>query len=214
MRIKKGKKMKQLFTVFVMISVLTGCTQPAQESHETSSEGATGIVFNDLNRNGKRDIGEAGIAGVYVSNGRDIVTTDRNGRYQLEVEEAIIFVIKPKNWMTPVNKVNLPDFYYIHKPAGSPEGLRHPGIGPTGAQPESIDFALYKHLEPKRFDVVIFGDPQAMNLKEVNYIAHDAIEEVAGIDAAFGVSLGDIVSDNIEDFGLVQPHLRSGVLQL
>ena len=203
MRTEKGKKMKQLFSVFVMISVLTGCTQPWQESQEISSEGATGIVFNDINRNGKRDMGEPGIAGVHVSNGRDIVTTDRNGRYRLEVEEAIIFVIKPRNWMTPVNKVNLPDFYYIHKPAGSPAGLRHPGIGPTGPQPESIDFALYKHPEPKRFDVVIFGDPQAMNLKEVNYMAHDAIEEVAGIDAAFGASLGDIVCDNIEDFDLV-----------
>jgi len=195
--------MKQLFTVFVIISVLTGCTQTLQEGHEISSKGATGIVFNDLNRNGIRDIVEPGIAGVYVSNGRDIVTTDSNGRYQLQVEEAIIFVIKPRNWMTPVNKVNLPDFYYIHKPDGSPEGLRYPGIGPTGPQPESIDFALYKHPEPKRFDVVIFGDPQAMNLKEVNYIAHDAIEEVAGIDAAFGVSLGDVVCDNIEDFDSV-----------
>ena len=73
--------MKQLFSVFVMISVLTGCTQPSQESQEISSNGATGIVFNDLNGNGKRDIGEPGIAGVYVSNGRDIVTTDRNGSW-------------------------------------------------------------------------------------------------------------------------------------
>ncbi|MCJ7692695.1 MAG: calcineurin-like phosphoesterase C-terminal domain-containing protein [Sedimentisphaerales bacterium] len=195
--------MKQLFTVFVIISVLTGCTQTLQESHEISSKDATGIVFNDLNRNGIRDIGEPGIAGVYVSNGRDIVTTDRNGRYQLQVEETIIFVTKPRNWMTPVNEVNLPYFYYIHKPDGSPEGLRYPGILPTGPQPESIDFALYKQPEPKRFDVVIFGDPQASNLKEVNYMAHDAIEEVAGIDAAFGVSLGDVVCDNIEDFDSV-----------
>jgi hypothetical protein len=193
--------MKQFFIIFLMALALTGC---ARKDPEIPPGDATGVVFNDINRNGIRDVGEPGIAGVRVSNGRDIVPTDGNGQYQLQVEDGtIVFVIKPRDWMTPVNEVNLPHFYYIHKPNGSPYGLKYPGTAPTGPQPESIDFGLYRHPEPERFEVVIFGDPQVSKPEELNYLAHDAVEEVAGIKAAFGISLGDIVSNNLEDFASV-----------
>ena len=64
-----------------------------------------------------RDEGESGIEGVAVSNGEDIVITNGDGYYGLPVDnDAIIFCIKPSDWMTPVNVDNIPQFYYIHKP--------------------------------------------------------------------------------------------------
>ncbi len=41
---------------------------------------ATGRVFHDANSNGVYDTGERLLKGVGVSNGRDVVETDRNGR--------------------------------------------------------------------------------------------------------------------------------------
>ncbi len=158
---------------------------------------ARGVVFDDANGNGHREPSEPGIAGVRVSNGSDVVATDSQGGYALPVSvDTIVFVIKPRDWTPPVDALNLPRFWYVHKPAGSPP-LETAGVAPTGPLPASIDFPLRAAPEKDRFDVVVFGDPQPRDLAEVNYLSNDVVREVIGIDAAFGVSLGDIVFDNL-----------------
>lgn len=169
--------------------------------HGEKNETARGVVFEDSNGNRKRDQGESGIAGIRVSNGTQIVKTDDDGRYEIAVDDdEIIFVIKPRNWMTPVGPDQLPKFFYIHKPAGSPANYRFPGVKPTGPLPESIDFPLHRHEEPDSFKAILFGDPQPRNVREVEYIAHDVIEQILAAeahDASFGVTLGDIVFDDL-----------------
>lgn len=156
---------------------------------------AVGVVYEDLNRNGSRDDGEMGIKGVRISNGSASTKTDRSGKYRIAVsDDTIIFVIKPRNWQTRVDKNNVPRFYYIHKPNGSPK-LKNIGVYPTGPLPASVDFPLYRHPEPSRFKAVFLGDPQVRNLDEVMYFAHDIAEELAVSDMAFASSLGDIVFD-------------------
>ena len=104
--------------------------------HSALATNATGQVFLDSNKNGLLDAGERGIAGVRVSNGLDVVTTNNEGRYTLPVDEqSIIFITKPRDYAIPVNAHMLPQFYYIHQPAGSPAGMRHEGIAPTGPLP-------------------------------------------------------------------------------
>ncbi|MDX2039407.1 MAG: calcineurin-like phosphoesterase family protein [Isosphaeraceae bacterium] len=169
------------------------------------SRKATGFVFHDENRNGKREEGESGIADVRVSNGRAIVRTNAEGRYELPVDDdTILFVIKPRDWMTPVDANQLPKFYYIHKPAGSPKSLRFAGVDPTGPLPASVDFPLYRRWEPKTFKALFFGDTQPRDVKEVEYIAHDVIEPLIAdnkaIGASFGVTLGDVVFDDLAVF--------------
>ncbi|MFQ5805883.1 MAG: calcineurin-like phosphoesterase C-terminal domain-containing protein [Phycisphaerae bacterium] len=159
---------------------------------------ATGVVFHDANRNGVRDADEVGIANVRVSNGREIVPADRGGAYRLPIDDdAILFVIKPRGWMTPVDALNLPRFYYIHKPKGSPK-LKYPGVAPTGPLPRSVDFPLYPQSEPDRFRVIVFGDTQPTSMEDIQYLAHDIVEPLIGTDAAFGFTLGDIVGDKLE----------------
>ena len=93
----------------------------APASTQASAEIAKGVVFEDANKNGKLDTAEQGIAGILVSNGQKIAKTDSQGRYEIEVDnDTILFVIKPRNWITAIGKFNLPKFYYIHKPEGSP----------------------------------------------------------------------------------------------
>jgi hypothetical protein len=161
---------------------------------------AKGVVFDDKNKNGKRDEGEPGIPNVRVSNQREVVATNAAGEWSLPGnDDTIFFVMKPRGWMTPVDAHELPRFYYIHKPAGSPK-QRFAGVAPTGALPASIDFALTQQNEPEKFRAIFFADPQPRDLKEINYIAHDVVEELIGFDAAFGVTLGDILFDDLSIF--------------
>ena len=180
---------------FVFTLCLLACLMPVQ-----AQEVARGVVFHDANENGVLDEGEEGIPGVRVSNGREVVVTDDEGRYEIPVDDdTIVFVLKPRDWMTPVNGDQLPQFHYIHKPEGSPD-FRFAGVEPTGPLPESIDFPLVRSEEPERFDAIFFGDTQPRNLAEVEYIAHDVVADLIGTDAAFGVTLGDIVFDDLDMF--------------
>lgn len=157
---------------------------------------AVGIVFEDANGNGQKDAGEKGLPDVRVSNGRDVVKTDEHGAYRLSVtDDTILFVIKPRGWIPPLSDEILSRFYYVHKPAGSPK-LKYPGVTPTGPLPKSVDFALRRHEEPSRFKVLLFGDTQPSTQADIDYLAHDVIEELVGTDAAFGVTLGDLTYDS------------------
>ena len=141
-----------------------------------SADTATGRVFVDENRNGLADEGEPGLANVRVSNGSDIVTTDADGRYNLTVDdESIIFITKPRDYATPVNHHMIPQFYYIHQPAGSPAGMRYAGIEPTGPLPEALDFPLVPRQEAKSFEAILFADTQPMTDRELDFIRDDVV---------------------------------------
>lgn len=161
----------------------------------------TGYVYRDANGNGKRETAEAGIAGVGVSNGVQVAVTDAQGRYSLPIgSDAIIFVIKPTGYALPVDENNQPRFYYIHKPHGSPK-LKYDAVAPTGPLPASVDFALTPRDEPAGFTALIFGDPQPLNEREMDYFSRGIVAEVKGIKGvAFGLSLGDLIWDRLDLF--------------
>ena len=160
---------------------------------------AQGTVYLDANNNGKKDSKEIGLAQVAVSNGIDVVLTDDEGRYKLPVgEDNIIFVIKPAGYSLPVDEYNLPQSFYIHKPKGSPTHLTYPGVSPTGALPKSIDFGLTQSAEPDQFQILVFGDPQAYTEQEMLFFNRAIVDEVVGIkNVSFGISLGDLVGDDL-----------------
>lgn len=159
---------------------------------------AKGRVYVDLDNDGRFSVGDAPFSGVKVSNGIDIVKTDESGKYQLDISQTKqVFVIKPNGFRTRLNQSKLPQFFYLHKPDGSPK-LRFRGSQPTGPLPQSIDFPLYQQNEPEAFKILLFGDPQPRNLKEVDYISQDVVSELVGrTDHSFGVTLGDIAFDNL-----------------
>jgi signal peptidase I len=160
----------------------------------------SGIVYENRSGALRRQMSDPGIAGVLVSNGRDVVKTDADGRYTLPIdEESVIFVIKPAGYAVPVDEEMLPRFYYIHQPAGSPQdlNLRYRGIDRTGQLPESVDFALTKTVEPQKFDVIVFADPQPESALEVDFIRDDVVNALIGSSAAFGMTIGDIMYDDL-----------------
>lgn len=161
-----------------------------------------GSIFLDKNENGKKDALEKGIPNVAVSNGEEVVVSDRRGNYELSVSgEAIIFVIKPAGYRISGDKKRKSEFYYIHKPGGSPEA-KFPGVKPTGDLPEKIDFGLVPQEENEEYTALIFGDPQPRNLEELRYFEESVIKDIdKNKDIAFGISLGDLVWNNLDLFG-------------
>ncbi len=160
----------------------------------------SGTVYDNRSGGVRRQASDPGLAGVLVSNGRDVVKTDAAGRYTLALDdESIIFVIKPTGYALPVDAQMLPRFYYIHQPAGSPQSLdlRFRGIDPTGPLPDSVDFALRKAAEPQKFDVIVFTDPQPESQVEVDFIRDDVVNALIGATAAFGMTTGDIMFDDL-----------------
>jgi len=161
----------------------------------------TGVVFEDLSGTGRRQPSDPGIPDVLVSNGRDVVRTDGDGRYTLPLEEnTIIFVIKPTGYAVPIDRsAMLPRFYYIHRPHGTPPHLRlrERGIEPTGQLPRSVDFGLTKVDESHQFDVIMFADTHADSPTAIDYIRTDVVNALTGTTAAFGLTLGDLMSDDL-----------------
>lgn len=161
----------------------------------------TGVVFDDVNQNLKFDTGEKGIPGVLVSNQKDVVQTDHEGKFKISItDETIIFITKPAGYMTPVNADNLPQFYYIHQPKGSPT-LKYGGIQPTGKLPKQLYFPLFKTEAFDTFDVIAFSDPQTKNHQEIDYLRDDVVAELIGTKAVCGITLGDIMYDDLSHYG-------------
>ncbi|MBS2099463.1 calcineurin-like phosphoesterase C-terminal domain-containing protein [Carboxylicivirga linearis] len=163
---------------------------------------AKGYVFHDENKNGVIDKNEKGIEGVLISNGVDIVKTNKKGKYEISVSnDAVIFIIKPDGWMTPLNQQNLPQFYYLYKPSGSPSDYKYAGIKPTGDLPYQINFPLYKVDSSDEFKLLVFGDTQPYSIEQIDFLAEDIITELVDNDEAlFGITMGDIVGDDLSLF--------------
>jgi hypothetical protein len=172
------------------------------------SKRVSGTVY-ESRLGGPRQAGDRGLENVLVSNGRDIVKTDAEGRYSLPLDdEAVVFVIKPAGYMVPVDTATkLPRFSYVHQPAGSPENLnlRFRGVEPTGPLPASVDFPLIAQNEPPRFEVILFTDPQPESDAELDFVRDDVVNGLIGSKAAFGITSGDILFD---DLSLYERHNR------
>jgi hypothetical protein len=136
----------------------------------------------DENANGLFDKNEKGVKGICISNGKEVVQTNEKGEWQIESTlKKSVFVIKPSGYSVRLNQNQIPQYFN--------------SVGNTLLE---INFPLVKAEEKKQFKTLFFGDTQARGMKEVNYIFHDVVEELIGTDAAFGVSLGDIVADEPE----------------
>ena len=161
----------------------------------------TGWVYNDANKNAQKDRKEQGLASVAVSNGVEVVLTDKEGKYSLPIHDnQTVFVIKPEGYQTNFNGNFLPKFYYHHKPEGSPTQFKYKGTSPTGKLPKELNFPLYQQKEEKNFDVLVLGDPQPYTEKELDFFRRGIVNEIksSNYKAKFGISLGDLVGDNLD----------------
>lgn len=166
-----------------------------------------GYVYVDENGNREMEQQEKGLPDVPVSNGIEVTVTDEEGMYELPIgNDNIIFVIKPSGYSVPLDENNLPKFYYVYKPEGSPE-LKYKGVSPTGKLPEQVNFALIPIQKKDHFRILVFGDPQIKIERQIDFFKRGIIAEVENIkDVSFGFSLGDLVGNNLE---LFNPYIEA-----
>ncbi|MEO1292161.1 MAG: calcineurin-like phosphoesterase family protein [Pseudomonadota bacterium] len=161
---------------------------------------ASGTVFIDENRNSEFDSGEAGVEGVMVSNGREVVLTAADGSYEIPAyDDMNLFITQPAGHQSPLSSQMVPQFYYIHKVAGSPD-LRFGGIEPTGPLPEQINFPLIADGSDESFDCLVFGDAQPYSNTEIGYVRETAGNLLAGRDNSNTECLifeGDVMGDDL-----------------
>jgi hypothetical protein len=166
------------------------------------SEIASGTVFEDLSGTGQRGPDDSGIPGVMVSNGRHVVTTDKDGRWALPaVSGDCIFVIKPAHWALTHNSKSSTG-YYLHQPLGTPQhvALTSPQVAPTGPLPHSVDFGLRRTTEESRFDVLLVADTQAATEAELRYVRADLQSITSATKAVFAIHHGDVMGDDLSLF--------------
>src|SRR5699024_7505587 len=161
----------------------------------------SGTVFLDEDENNRLDAPEEGIPDVAVSNGREVGVSDGKGNYERPMEEErIVSIRKPAGYKLPLNENNLPQyFYYIHQPDGSP-ALKYPGLEPTGALPQKVNFGLFPSEKKESFTAIAFGDPQPRDNRELSYFRDDIVSELADTGADLTLVLGDIMFNDLSLF--------------
>lgn len=161
-----------------------------------------GVVFEDADGSGVRRPGARGIPGVKVSNGLDVVVTDREGRYELPVyPDMNLTVVQPAGWRVPVDARQVPQFFYVHKEAGSPVPLRFGGLPPTGPMPATVDFPLRRAEDGDRFRLAVLGDTQTYAHNELHHFRDSAVADLVaeGPGAYAGLLyVGDVVGDDLD----------------
>lgn len=185
------------------------CNFPAD-----SEEIISGSVYIERNNNDRRDRIEAGIAGVSVSNGCEVVQTDNGGNYQIPIHATqILFISKPANFDLPLDANNIPQFFYRHYPQGTPDEIAGtsiewawPVIEATGPLPSVLNFGLLPR-EPSEtsFSAHAFADTQARYELGQDMLREDLVNPLIGnpYGVEFGITVGDVVYDNL---GLYDRH--------
>jgi 3',5'-cyclic AMP phosphodiesterase CpdA len=158
-----------------------------------------GRVVLDRNRNGQADAGEPGLPGVRLTDGRQLVHTDAQGRYAFTTEPGrSVQVIKPAQLDPVLRHDGLPDTW-MNLDWESAPALRYGGLrnGRRGCR----DFAM-THAPLRRtgaMDVLVFGDPQPKTAVDVDYFRRDIVEPLLAArgPARLGLTLGDVVHDDL-----------------
>ncbi len=129
-----------------------------------------GVVFRDVNKNGRLENGEHGISGIQVSNGLDITITDEDGCFELDKEGIFVFLSIPNDFSMTSS------WYHIISDKNMNFGM----IDDEGKNSSNFTFIHYT-------------DPHANLEKEANEIIKTAIEEMNNNEPDFVVVTGDMV---------------------
>ncbi len=197
---------KFCFAIILIFSSQSGFTQCNENRSGVAI--ASGSVFIDKNGNGLRDGNDTALVDVAVSNGCEVVVTNQEGKYRISIApNEILFISKPAGYSTQLNAFNIPQFYYLHYPDGTPSAIQgtavewmFPVIEPTGPLPDAIDFPLTEdNSDAPEFRSHGFADPQARFELSQDMLREDLINPLIGnpYDVEFGLTVGDVANDNL-----------------
>lgn len=174
-------KMKKIKLFLVLFTCL-----PLSTIAQNSKNFLQGVVFLDKNENGIWDDSEKTVANFPVSNGVEIVKTDRKGRYRISVNSKRIFFpillngysfVKGKPW------------WYTFQDVDNSFDVQEWDV-------KQINFGLKKIPVKKKFKVLAIGDIQVDSEQELSFAGRTVLTELmARKDYDFSLFLGDLVND-------------------
>ncbi len=150
----------------------------------------TGVVFEDIDGNGKLDAGDRGMSGIMVTDQRTVVTTDHAGRYSIEVPVDDPLPDTPYQYIQIVHPV------HTHMAKGG-FWRRLPRTAPGQTVTAHFPLAPVDHPAPDRFRFVMTTDP---------HVVHD-IARLENLRALYGTALAQAIKPafisnqgDLEDF--------------
>ncbi|MFP4357920.1 MAG: calcineurin-like phosphoesterase C-terminal domain-containing protein [Puniceicoccaceae bacterium] len=202
----KRKQLRCVFSICLVLGPGSLASEPwvagpemLDRSPETTE--IRGVVFHDLNRDGRHQPDESGIPDVLVTNGLSVVRTNAEGRYVLPLRDDMdLSVVQPAGWQLPTNESHVPQFSYTHKPAGSARALRYGGLPPTGDAPGTINFPLIPASGDGRFRAAVIGDSQTYSNTELGYLRDSTLLDLVKLEGGrpdLLLYVGDLVGDDL-----------------
>ena len=173
-----------------------------------------GVAWDDRDGDGRRDRDEPGVPDVAISNGRDLVVTDADGRYRIAVAPGqTVFVIKPAGWRLPGDDPARPHVWRsapVRGPVPTYGGL---GNAPL---PSRFDIGLRRAaVAAGPLSVRVFADTQPKSPVDVDYYGRDIVDSVRGESGAglpppaqLGATLGDLVNDDLSLYPALNAQTR------
>ncbi|GAB6123686.1 calcineurin-like phosphoesterase C-terminal domain-containing protein [Dysgonomonas termitidis] len=161
----------------------------------------SGIVFEDKNKNGVKDASEKGVKNILVSNGKEIVLTDKAGAYTINTSVgSSIFPIIPSQygvWRKNKPQIQNTAFLYIDTSLTENENL-------------DFDIPLIPLSEKKTFRVGAIGDIQMKDYQEINYANQSVISELLQrSDIDFNIFMGDQINETLDILPSVTQMIES-----
>lgn len=193
--------------LLALVFTAPAAAQPYVGAPEIVREGGggdtlSGVVFHDANGNSRFDRGEAGVAGVRVSNGLDWVMTNAQGAYEIAVRPDMnLTIVQPAEWRVPVDRRQVPQFFYIHKPGGTPQDLRYGGLPDTGPAPAAVNFPLQPREVQDTFTCAIIGDSQTYSNREMSWFRDGVLTDLNAADLGADdcmLYVGDVMGDDLD----------------
>ncbi|MFC3502176.1 PQQ-binding-like beta-propeller repeat protein [Micromonospora krabiensis] len=142
----------------------------------------SGYVYDDTDGDGHRDPLERGVENVVVSDGRTLVSTDRKGHYQINVDPDrrrtdLVWVSQPAGYVLPTDADSQPRFFAT--------------VAPDAAGNAVADFALLKDARANDTDYKFVGmadvHVQAGTTNNRQRFS-DQISQINGLVASAGAS--------------------------
>ncbi|ERJ58835.1 calcineurin-like phosphoesterase C-terminal domain-containing protein [Sphingobacterium paucimobilis] len=181
-------RFKQIVFWFIFFAVNLAASVADAQSRSSDTIRITGRIYLDDNANGLPDQKERGLKAALVSNGRDIVLTDKKGRYEIQaIKGQSIFPILPSGYSFAKKGIIVTNanFFYLDPESVSSDKME-------------IHFGLHKLPKEDSFTIGAIGDVQVDNEEELGYASRSVLQELAQRqDLAFNIFLGDLVNDNM-----------------
>jgi len=148
----------------------------------------SGIVFHDHDENGRLDAGEHALPQVVLSDGMQVIRTDRWGRYRIETDDSrVLFVSLPGEYRS------VGEFF---------ENLRDHHNG------DIVDFPLIEHGCGEELSFLFFTDSHVTDREKFNAVA-GMKAAVAHMNEQKGIELilsgGDLIMDALR---VCEPECR------